>query len=142
MKATRFFLFLALTIFSLQGNAVVKVPGTFIPSECGESQSIEGQPVTVSEVCIGQLTGSHEAAVTFEFSSEELQVFRVARMASLLVALRSGDIMTNYYLIDENGIQTTMKVVKSRDGFVKSVAGKVHGVDYHVPAMETVFTIQ
>jgi hypothetical protein len=151
MKISALFTTLAAAIitltFSANAQALVQMPGTFVPSQCGLHQmGTADYAAEIRQVCIGVIAGEESrgstSAVTFAMGDGANRLFRVSQTGSFLMKMSSGYTNTNLYLVGANGQTATMKVIQARDGEILSAAGQLETVNYHVPEFETVFTIQ
>jgi hypothetical protein len=151
MKTPRIALSMALAavamIFAQKANALVRLDGAFVPTQCGQQQIVRDgsapvPAVDIQQVCVGQITGSKDVAVVFRLANGEEQLFHVNHTANYLMALQSGDIKSMFYLVNDNGQTTSMKVIRTRQGLIKSVAGTLNDITYLVPEMEMIFSIQ
>jgi hypothetical protein len=145
MKALALTLPLAVLLFvSNNAHALVQVPGTFTPAQCGNHQ-FESMGVTsqsVESVCVGEIVGAAVPAVEFRMVDGSTKLFRVSHQANFLQALKSGNIKANLFLVSDDGEQTTMRVIQSREGHVQSATGRLGDVSYLVPELKPIYCIQ
>jgi hypothetical protein len=160
IKNLIFIFTLATTVGAVKAQAVVKPDGAFVPAECGiqgsaasakkisttatlnSAESGSASVAAIEEICVGRISGSGDSAVQFRFENGDSELLRVASTSNLLVALKTRDIKSMFYLVGQDGQRATMKVIQTRDGFIKSVAGELKTATYFVPEMQQVYTIQ
>lgn len=139
---------LAMTLTLLMAgsaHALVKIPGTFVPSQCGEqkyvSEAASELNPQIQEVCVGGVHGPGTQAVEFHFSDGTVKLFEVRSSSNLFVAIMNGNTKSNYYMVSEDGEEATMNAVQTRKGQIVSVSGKLGTVPFSVPEMSVVYTM-
>jgi hypothetical protein len=149
---TALFIAAATTLtFAASANAMVQQPGTFVPAKCG-AQTYNGPNLdiqgnrNITQVCLGSIAGEElgTKAVQFRMNDGSAHLFKVSSMANLLIAFMNTDysnFSSMYYLVNENGERTTMKVAQN-GGQIEAAAGTLEGIRYLIPKFEVVFTVQ
>ena len=143
MKTIAGILAAATLVVSVQANAVLRKPGTFVPTQCGAQEAVNADAVTnIVAVCVGSISVEASNAVEFRMKDGSSRLFRVAQKQNLLMALRSGNVKSNLRLVGQNGEETTMKVIETKSGEVAAVSGELDGEQYLVTDFHSIFSIQ
>jgi hypothetical protein len=150
---TALFIAAATTLtFVASANAMVQTPGTFVPAQCG-AQTYNGPNLdiqgdrNITQVCLGSIAGEDlgTKAVQFRMNDGTAHVFKVSSMSNLFIGFMNTSDYSNfssmYYLVNENGERTTMKVAQD-GGQIEAAAGTLQGIRYLIPKFEVVFTVQ
>lgn len=143
MKAIAGILAAATLVISVQANAILRKPGTFIASQCGAQEAVNADAVTnIVAVCVGSISVEATNAVEFRMKDGSSRLFRVAQKNNILMALRSGNLKSNLRLVGQNGEETSMKVIETKAGDVTAVSGELDGEEYLVTDFHSIFSIQ
>ena len=112
-------------------QAMVQLPGTFVATECGETAA--------AQVCLGQVVGQPDQFLSLVTSENpEPHLFKVVDISFLFIAYQSGQKAAIYFLEDANGHHAKLIALRSPEGFVEKLHGKVAGEEIDV-SLERVF---
>ena len=129
---------LAALFISTSAQAVMQPEGTFVPTQCGAAAG----PLNLAQVCIGDVVGQPGQTISFNFHDGSKKLFAVSGTSNFMVALTSGNLKSMMYLVAQNGEKSAMKVIRAKDGSLRSAVGMMNEVEYVVPEFETAFSVQ
>lgn len=128
---------------SASAFAFLPEPDPFIATDCGPVGATS-QPVLrsmIREVCFGDIEREPgapiQAAVQFRLTSGLNRTFKIARTEKLSETSVAGRSLAKLILVDDDGIQTTMNVIRGPKGIVESAEGEVRGAPYVVPRFDS-----
>lgn len=137
-------LLLVATTLMTSASALAFLPEAdpFLASDCGPvgASSSPGLRSMIREVCLGEIERAPgaplQAAVQFRLNSGLNRTFKIARTEVIPGASVAGRSFEKLELVDDNGIQTSMKIIRGPGGLVESAEGDVKGAPYSVPQFD------
>lgn len=114
----------------------------FIASECGPavSASKPGLPQLVREICIGEIEREPGApiqgAAQFHLASGGVRMFKITRTEKLSDVSVAGRTLAKLVLVDDDGGQALMNIIRGPKGTVESAEGELLGAPYVVPQFD------
>lgn len=138
----------AFVLTSSSAQAMIPVPGSFVPSACGrqELHALNVNSVWVDRICLGEIAG-HEGehgtpGIGFQLNNGEIHIFKIVDRANLMMEMANGEVNSLFYLESKDGMTATMKVVQAPGGRILRATGTLGTINYLVTAFEPIFVIQ
>ena len=133
------------TLFSGPANAMIQDKGTFVPSHCGAAEVEMPFQVNVKSVCLGRITGESDpvkgSAAVLKMTDDSEMLFLTTGTASELMALESGITQVMFFMKSSTGVSAKIKLMKSKNGEIRSAMGSVGETTFFVPAFENVLVM-
>jgi hypothetical protein len=140
------FLGFVLVLFSSAAAfAFLPTEKDFLPLECGsvsttvQSTVQSADEVGITDVCVGYMGAINARkvfnAVSFRLTDGSEQIFHIVDSANILIAYKSGQTRSNFFLKNDEGLEAIMHLTRERV-LIRSVEGAIGSLPYQVNDFE------